>query len=88
MHRPETKIENEKMLYNQPSQQTGPWKPMHRINWRMLWNLFFIVKTLNTKKKGLGNAHPALLWNHFLPTGSSICGVKTEHSGLEPYRNP
>jgi hypothetical protein len=29
-----------------------------------------------------------IMWNHFVPTASSICGVKTEHSGLQPYGNP
>jgi hypothetical protein len=28
------------------------------------------------------------LWNHFVPTTSAICGVKTKHSGLNPYRSP
>jgi hypothetical protein len=29
-----------------------------------------------------------IFWNHFVPTASSICGVKTEYSGLKPCRNP
>jgi hypothetical protein len=27
------------------------------------------------------------LWNNFVPTASAICGLKTELSGLKPYRN-
>jgi hypothetical protein len=41
MHRPETKIEREvKILCNKLSYKPSPWKPVHRIKWRICETIF------------------------------------------------